>query len=186
MVDGLPLTRLLRIDLMRAVYAHDYFGQTTAKLSAVLGVGLCPEFVAVALHRFASRLMPTPFRIFGWVCYLASRYLTGTDVSPFATIGPGFRIAHAHGVVIGAQVVAGSDLTVFNGTNLGARLAGGAPTDADGMPRLGDRVFIGAGARVLGRIALGDDVLVAANAVVIRDVASGTTVAGIPAKPLHG
>ena len=186
MVSPHSTVRMLHVDLMRAVYAHDYEAQTKARLSSLIGVALSPEFIAVLLHRISARLMPTPLRLLGWFCYLLSRYITATDVSPFAKIGPGFRIAHASGVVIGAHVVAGRGLTVFNSTNLGARLADGRPGDGDGMPRFGDRVFIGAGARVLGPITVGSDVLIAANAVVLRDVESGETVAGVPARPIRG
>lgn len=182
----LPLWRLLHVDLMRAIYAHDYAGQSGAAWSSVIGVALSPEFAAVVLHRWASRAMPTPLRPLGWLCYLLSRYLTASDVSPFARIGPGFRIAHAAGVVVGERVVAGRNLTLFNSTNLGARLTGGRPGPNDGMPVLGDDVFVGAGARLLGPITVGDGAVIAANAVVVRDVAPRTAVAGVPARPVSG
>lgn len=182
--DSLSLRALLRIDLMRSIYAHDYAGQTSAPWTSTVGVALSPEFVAVVLHRVAARMMRGRLRRLGWFVYLISRYLTATDVSPFASIGPGFRIAHASGVIVGATVVAGRDLTLFNSTNLGARLSGGRPADDDGMPTLGDGVFVGAGARVLGPVTVGDGAIVAANAVVVRDVAPGTTVGGIPARPV--
>lgn len=178
------LRALLRVDLVRAVYAHDYAGQVQAPWRSTLGVVLTPEYVAVVLHRIAARLMGGRGRLFGWFVYLTSRYLTATDISPFARIGPGFRIAHASGVIVGSQVVAGRNLTLFNSTNLGARLSGGRPSEDDGMPVLGDDVFVGAGARVLGRIVVGDRALIAANAVVVADVPAGATVGGIPARPI--
>ena len=45
-------------------------------------------------------------------------------------------------------------------------------------------VIIGAGAKVLGAITIGDNARIGANAVVVRDVPAGTTVIGIPARPV--
>ena len=50
--------------------------------------------------------------------------------------------------------------------------------------RIGKRCWIGANAVILPGVELGDDVVVGAGAVVTRSVASGTTVVGIPARPL--
>jgi len=43
---------------------------------------------------------------------------------------------------------------------------------------------VGSGAQVLGPIVVGEGARVGANAVVTRDVAPGSTVVGIPAKPV--
>lgn len=53
-----------------------------------------------------------------------------------------------------------------------------------GLVHLGVNVWIGAGATVLPRIKIGADAIVGAGAVVTRDVHAGTTVIGIPAKPV--
>ncbi len=45
-------------------------------------------------------------------------------------------------------------------------------------------MLVGAGAKILGPIALGDDVKVGANAVVLHDAPSGSTLVGVPAKPV--
>ena len=182
--EPLTLKQLLTVDLMRTIYSDEYVGQTRARPAAIVATWLSPEFTAVLLYRLAGRLIQSPFRPFGWLLHLFNRYLTNTDIAPFAVIGPGFRITHTSGVVIGAGVVAGRNLTVYNSTNLGARKRGGMRTQEDGMPRLGDGVFIGAGARVLGPVNLGDGVVVGANAVLVTDVPPHTTVVGIPARPV--
>ena len=48
-----------------------------------------------------------------------------------------------------------------------------------------DGAWIGAGAIILPGVTIGRRAVVAAGAVVSRDVAPGSTVAGVPARPLH-
>jgi serine O-acetyltransferase len=72
---------------------------------------------------------------------------------------------------------AGRDLTVIGSVTVGRR--GG-----NRWPRLGDGVFLGVGCRVLGDVDIGDGARVGANAVVVHDVAPGTTVVGVPARPI--
>lgn len=50
---------------------------------------------------------------------------------------------------------------------------------------LGQQVWIGRGVAVLSGVTIGDHATVGANAVVTRDVAAGSTVGGVPAKPLQ-
>ncbi|WP_421120676.1 sugar O-acetyltransferase [Aquihabitans daechungensis] len=49
---------------------------------------------------------------------------------------------------------------------------------------IGENAWIGGGAIVLGGVSIGDDAIVAAGAVVTKDVAPGSTVAGVPARPI--
>ncbi|APW99123.1 acetyltransferase [Halobiforma lacisalsi AJ5] len=49
---------------------------------------------------------------------------------------------------------------------------------------VGERAMIGAGAIVLPGVEIGADARVAANSLVTRDVEPGTTVAGVPARPM--
>lgn len=50
---------------------------------------------------------------------------------------------------------------------------------------IGERAMIGAGAVILPGVTIGADAQVAANSLVTCDVPPATTVAGIPARPLH-
>ncbi|WP_106849637.1 acyltransferase [Blastococcus sp. Marseille-P5729] len=49
---------------------------------------------------------------------------------------------------------------------------------------IGRKVWVAAQAIVLSGVSIGDCATVAAGAVVTRDVSPGTTVAGVPAKPI--
>ncbi|MFZ5963842.1 sugar O-acetyltransferase [Thalassococcus sp. BH17M4-6] len=48
-----------------------------------------------------------------------------------------------------------------------------------------DNVWIGAGAMLMPGVTIGADAIIGAGAVVTRDVAPGTTVGGVPARPLR-
>lgn len=83
-----------------------------------------------------------------------------------------FNLFNWH-VTVGHDVTVGSACVI----NPGANLSGGTA--------IGDRVLIGTGAQVLEGRRVGDDASVGAGAVVTHDVAPGTTVTGVPARPLE-
>lgn len=92
-------------------------------------------------------------------------------------LGPGVYFIHSLGTVIGSGAIVGEG-TVFYGNNtVGAAHFGDSPL-------IGRNVKIGAGSRVIGSIFVEDEVVIGANSVVTRNIPKGTTVGGIPAKPL--
>lgn len=116
------------------------------------------------------------------VCFLArwlsqaARWLTGIEIHPGATIGPGFFIDHGMGVVIGETAEIGADVTLYHGVTLG----GTSLNKGKRHPTIGDRVVIGAGAKVLGAIDIGADSRIGANAVVVSSVPENSVVVGVP------
>lgn len=56
--------------------------------------------------------------------------------------------------------------------------------NVSGSVRIGDRVLVGTGAQILENRVIGPDATIGAGAVVTRDVTDGTTVVGVPAKPV--
>lgn len=129
-------------------------------------------YQAVVLHRVAAWFKHRRIPVLGPFFARLSLFLTGVDIAPAAVVGPGLRISHGSGIVIGNEVRIGADATLLHQVTLGA------PSDrrVEHMPTLGDRVFIGAGAKLIGSITVGDDVFIGANAVVTRDIASGSKV----------
>jgi serine O-acetyltransferase len=106
-----------------------------------------------------------------------TRFLTGVEIHPGATIGRRFFIDHGMGVVIGETTEIGDDVMVYHGVTLGGR----SLQQVKRHPTIGNRVTIGAGAKVLGPLSIGDDSAIGANAVVTRDVPAESTATGIPA-----
>ena len=75
-----------------------------------LEAALCyPGLHAIWLHRIAHH-----FYLKGWVVFprllnTFSRFLTGIDIHPGATLGPGLFIDHGMGLVIGETAELGSN-----------------------------------------------------------------------------
>jgi serine O-acetyltransferase len=107
-----------------------------------------------------------------------TRWLTGVEIHPGASIGTGFFIDHGMGVVIGETTEIGDYVTLFQGVTLG----GTGKERGKRHPTLGNHVVVGAGAKVLGGIRIGDNVKVGANAVVLRSVPANSTVVGNPGR----
>lgn len=131
---------------------------------------------AIWIHRITHWLWGHKVRFLArWLSQFA-RWLTGIEIHPGASIGPGFFIDHGMGVVIGETAEVGADVTLYHGVTLG----GTSLNKGKRHPTIGDRVVIGAGAKVLGAIEIGDDSRVGANAVVVKSVPSDSVVVGVP------
>jgi serine O-acetyltransferase len=107
-----------------------------------------------------------------------TRFLTGIEIHPGATIGKGLFIDHGMGVVIGETAEIGDNCTIYQGVTLG----GTGKDVGKRHPTLGDNVMVGAGAKVLGPVTIGSGSKIAANAVVLHAVPENSTAVGIPAK----
>ena len=136
-------------------------------------------YQAVVLHRIAHWFRSRRIPFLGPFLARLSLLMTGVDIAPEATIGPGFRIAHGVGLVIGNKAAIGSGATLLHQVTIGAP----STRRIEQMPQIGDDVFVAAGARLIGGISIGDRVFVGANTVLTRDVPSDSKVAN-PGEPV--
>ncbi len=133
---------------------------------------------AIWSYRFAHRMWARPsLRGPARIMTQLTRFLTGIEIHPGASIGRRFFIDHGMGVVIGETTEIGDDVMVYHGVTLGGRTM----QQVKRHPTIGDRVTIGAGAKILGPLTVGDDSAIGANAVVTRDVPAESIATGIPA-----
>jgi serine O-acetyltransferase len=135
-----------------------------------------PGVHAIWGHRISHWLWKRGARVAARTLAELTRILTGVDIHPGATLGPGLFIDHATGVVIGETAEVGEDVMIYHGVTLG----GSGRDTGKRHPTIGDRVTIGAGAKVLGAIKIGDDSRIGANAVVVKEVPSSAVVVGVP------
>ena len=137
-----------------------------------------PGFHALQLHRISHHLWQWKLR---WLARLSShvtRFVTGIEIHPGATIGRRVFIDHGMGVVIGETAEIGDDCTLYHGVTLG----GVSWNHGKRHPTLGRGVVVGAGAKILGPFVVGDGAKVGSNSVVVKPVPAGATVVGIPAR----
>jgi sugar O-acyltransferase (sialic acid O-acetyltransferase NeuD family) len=120
-------------------------------------------------------------------CQVPSLIHPALDMA-YVQIGKGCLISEA--CAVGSQTVIGDYVTVrlhsvlSHDVTVGDYTLVGPGVTVAGKSRLGTACFIGAGATILPEISIGDYAMVGAGAVVTREVAPGTTVVGVPARPL--
>ncbi|OPY34626.1 MAG: serine acetyltransferase [Methanomassiliicoccales archaeon PtaU1.Bin124] len=117
------------------------------------------------------------FKLARLINYVA-RVLTGADIHPGATIGKGFFIDHATGVVIGETTIIGDNVSLWQGVTLG----GVSASKGKRHPTIQNNVTVGAHAVVLGNIVIGENVKIGAGSVVVKDVPPNSTVVGVPGR----
>ncbi len=133
---------------------------------------------AIWAHRIAHALYKRKFYFLARLISQASRFFTGIEIHPGATIGRRFFIDHGMGVVIGETCEIGNNVTVFQGVTLG----GTGKEKGKRHPTIKDDALIATGAKVLGSITVGEGSKVGAGSVVLHDVPDFSTVVGIPGR----
>lgn len=133
---------------------------------------------ALITHRVAHFLYKLHLFFLARLISQVSRFFTGIEIHPGATIGKRFFIDHGMGVVIGETAVIGDDVLLYQGVTLGGTGLGKGKRH----PTIGNNVVIGGGAKVLGNIKIGDNSYIGANAVVIKDVPPNSTIVGVPGR----
>jgi serine O-acetyltransferase len=147
-----------------------------------LEVLLCyPGLHAVGIHALSSFFWRRRLYLMGRVISHFGRFLTGIEIHPGAKLGRRLVIDHGLGVVIGETAEIGEDVYIYHQVTLG----GTSSAHGKRHPTVGNNVIIGAGAKVLGAIYIGDNARIGSNAVVVAPVPAGTTVVGIPARPVE-
>lgn len=137
-----------------------------------------PGIHANIFHRMAHRLWLADWKgLARWLSSL-SRFLTGIEIHPGATIGRRFFIDHGMGVVIGETAEIGDDVTLYHGVTLG----GTSWDKGKRHPTLENGVVVGAGAKVIGPITIGAGAKIGSNAVVTKAIPAGATAVGNPAR----
>jgi len=100
-------------------------------------------------------------------------------------VGAGAVLACDQSLSIGRDALIAEYVTVRDHDH---RTDSGAPYRTQGATTapvaIGDNVWLGAKATVLKGVTIGDGAVAGAGAVITRDVAAGTTVVGVPARPL--
>ena len=158
---------------IKAVFEHDPAAVNTLEILLAY-----PGFHARQCHRVAHTLFRWRIPFLPRFISHISRFLTGIEIHPGATIGEGFFIDHGMGVVIGETSVIGDNVTIYQGVTLG----GTSHRRAKRHPTLENNVVVGVGAQVIGDITIGENSKVGAGSVVVSSVPANATVVGVPGR----
>lgn len=146
---------------------------------SVLEVIICyPGLHAIINHRLAHFLYKRKLFFLARLVSHISRFFTGIEIHPGATIGKGFFIDHGSGIVIGETTEIGDNVTLYQGVTLG----GTGKVKGKRHPTIGNNVTVSVGAKVLGAITIGDNVKIGGGAVVLKSVPANCTVVGNPGR----
>ena len=161
---------------MQAVFTRDPAARSRIEILTAY-----PGLHAIWFYRISHRLWIHHMYWLGRLVSHVGRMLSGIEIHPGATIGPGLFIDHGMGVVIGETAEIGANVTLYHGVTLG----GTSWNKGKRHPTLEDDVVVGAGAKILGPITIGARTRVGANAVVVKNVPSDSVVVGIPGRVTH-
>ncbi len=161
------------IETLAAYQARDPAARS--KLEVFL---LYPGVHAVIYHRIAHWCYCHNLKFLARCVSQWSRFWTGIEIHPGATIGHRLVIDHGMGIVIGETAEIGDDCLIYHGVTLG----GTGKDSGKRHPTIGNNVLIGTGAKVLGPFKVGDNSRIAANSVVLSEIPPDCTAVGVPAR----
>ena len=127
------------------------------------------SFRFVVLIRVARRLWHAGFKIIASVLRRIIFFFYGAEISQAVTVGPGIRIPHPQGIIIGGHTVLGANVHIAQYCTIGGNF-GKKDSDGRSFPVIGDNVMILAGSLVGGPVHVGDGSIIGANCVVVYDV----------------
>jgi len=137
-----------------------------------------PGLHAVWQYRVFNWLWRRKLRTLSRMLSNLTRWLTGVEIHPGATIGRRLFIDHGMGVVVGETAVIGNDVHMYHGVTLGGK----SLESIKRHPTVGNNVLIGAGATLIGNITIGDGCAIGANTTVTRDMAPGSKITSAAAR----
>jgi serine acetyltransferase len=98
--------------------------------------------------------------------------LHGCDFQPHCRIGPGLRMPHPIGILVGHGVL-GRDVVLQHHITLSAVTTNWNTGGSPGWFQVGDGVTIFTGTVIAGQIAIGDGAVIGANSLIVRDIPAG-------------
>lgn len=99
------------------------------------------------------------------------------SIHPTASIGTSVFLDHATGIIIGAFVIVGDEVTILQNVTISRK-----QSEPDRAPKIGRGVYLGGGATIIGNVSVGDFAKIGAGTLVEHDVPAGCTAVGMPAR----
>ncbi len=120
-----------------------------------------------------------------WLTWFWRRLLIALhacDFQPHCRIGPGLRMPHPLGILVGHAVL-GRDVVLQHHITISSVTTNWRSGKSPGFVQIGDEVTVFTGAVIAGRVAIGDGALIGANSLIIRDIPADHIVIGGRSRP---
>lgn len=157
---------------LQSIAVHD--PATTALLPPLLNF---KGYVALQAWRISNWLWRRARRDLALLLQSASSDQLSVSIHPSASIGTSVFLDHATGIIVGAFVVIGDEVTILQNVTIGRE-----HSHPDRAPRIGRGVLLSTGATILGDVSIDDFAKIGAGALVEHDVPAGCTAVGVPAR----
>ena len=111
--------------------------------------------------------------------YWTNRFFA-CDMARRLTIGGGLFVPHPTGIVVGADVVIGRNVSLLHQVTIGR-----VRPETHTAPRIGDGAYLSPGVKIMGEISIGEGAMIGANAVVLNDIPPHVVAVGAPARVIQ-
>ena len=179
--ESIPVKQNLDIFSLMAEDVRAAVERDPAAVNAFVVLTSYPGIHAIWAHRVEHWFWKHGFKWLARAGSQITRFFTGIEIHPGASLGRRVFIDHGMGIVIGETAIVGDDVTLYHGVTLG----GTSLEKVKRHPTLQNCVVVGAGAKILGDITIGSHSRIGANAVVVKDVPSQSVVVGVPAQVIR-
>ena len=112
--------------------------------------------------------------------YWTNRFFA-CDMARRLIIGGGLFVPHPTGIVVGADVVIGRNVSLLHQVTIGL-----VRPETHTAPRIGDGAYLSPGVKIMGDIAIGEGAMIGANSVVLDDIPPHAVAVGSPARIVKG
>jgi len=179
--EGMPATKRPNLFSLMAEDVRVAVERDPAAANAFVVITSYPGIHAIWAHRLEHWLWKHGLKWLARAGSQITRFFTGIEIHPGASLGRRVFIDHGMGIVIGETAVVGDEVTLYHGVTLG----GTSLKKVKRHPTLQSCVVVGAGAKILGDITIGSHSRIGANAVVVKDVPSQSVVVGVPGQVIR-
>lgn len=138
------------------------------------------NFLAVIIYRLSNYAYKKKLFLISKLFWVLNRTIMSIDIDPGATFGGSLLVIHGIGIVVGRNVVANGDVTIYHGVTIGGNM-GKVDYINDtkiSQPILHDDIILGPGCKILGPIILGSNTVIGANSVLTKTVGENSLVLG--------
>jgi serine acetyltransferase len=181
-IDSLPPSEYGVGELIWSDYrAHYAYKRESARQQALLFLPRMLTNSSMHANVLVRLIQGTPL----WMTWFWRRLLIALhscDFMPYCRIGPGLRMPHPIGILVGHAVL-GRDVVLQHHITISAVTTNWRSGEFPGFVQIGDEVTVFTGTVLAGRVAVGDGALLGANSFVVRDVPEGHIVVGGRSRP---